>query len=418
MVLSVFGKEDDNRPFVDGIAAVVGDHIILKSDIAQMVNMAATQQRLNPAKDQEKLLSLQREILRTVVDQKIMLEMAAVDSIEVSDKEVDRALDQQVEMFIAQAGGEKAAEEMLGQTLKSFQREFWYEMKDRLTTDRYQQTLINKVSVSRTDVETFFTAYKDSLPALPLMVKMRHLLIPVKAGQNSRSLALGALTDIREQIISGESFDELASLYSQDPGSRKNGGSLGYVRRGALVPEFETVAFSQKTGVLSGVVETQFGFHIIKTEEKRGDKILVRHILIIPEITDEDESLTYQFALSLKDSAVTLEDYKRLVLMHSSDDQTKDVGGDMGWINPKNSPIPEISQIIGLLDIGVCSLPVRTEQGYHLFWLDSFRPGGLPNLSIHWPDIENMALNHKRAQWYSDWISAARGKFFIQINTW
>jgi len=132
-------EDKDNSVFVDGIAAIVGEHVILKSDVAQLVNFAAAQQRLNPAVDMEKLLFLQNEVLRSIVDQKIMLEMAAVDSIEVEDKEIERALEQQIEMFVAQSGSEERAEEQLGQSLKTFRREFWYEMKDRLTTERYQQ---------------------------------------------------------------------------------------------------------------------------------------------------------------------------------------------------------------------------------------------------------------------------------------
>ena len=414
----VCGQDKNNSVYADGIAAVVGEHIVLKSDIAQLVNMAAAQQRLNPSTDIEKLLLLQNEVVRSVVDQKIILEMAAVDSIEVEDKDVDRALDQQIEMFISQSGGEEQAEEMLGQSLKSFRREFWYEMKDRLTTERYQQTLINKISVSRADVESFFYTYKDSLSIFPMMVKMRHLLIAVEAGEDSRRLAYDKLSNIRKKIIGGDSFEELASLYSQDPGSRQKGGSLGFVRRGSLVSEFESVAFSQKVNVVSEIIETQFGYHIIETEEKRGDKIRVRHILIVPEIVEEDESLSYKYALTLKDTAETLKDFKRLTALYSKDAQTKEIGGDLGWINPNKSPIPEISQIIGLLDIGVCSLPVRTEQGHHLFWVDSYRQGGRPSLAMHWPEIEGMALNHKRSEWYGDWIADVRERFYIQINNW
>ena len=414
----VFCEDKNSSIFVDGVADIVGEHVILKSDVAQLVNIAAVQQRLNPAVDMKKLLFLQNEVLQSIVDQKIMLEMAAVDSIEVDDKEIERALDQQIEMFVSQSGSEERAEELLGQTLKSFRREFWYEMKDRLTTERYQQTLISKISVTRDDVERFFTIYKDSLPVFPLMVKIRHLLVSVEAGAESRQSSKSKLSEVRKKIIAGESFSELAALYSQDPGSRQNGGSLGSVRRGSLVTEFETVAFSQEVGIVSEIIETPFGYHIIETEEKRGEKIRVRHILLVPEITEKDESLSYQFALTLKDSASSLVEFMRLAADHSKDVQTKEIGGDLGWINPNNSPIPEISQIISLLDVGVCSLPVRTEQGYHLFWVDSFRQGGRPDMGVHWPEIENMALNHKRAAWYNNWILEARERFFIQINAW
>ena len=414
----LYSEDKEASVFVDGVAAIVGEHIVLKSDVAQLVNIAAAQQRLNPSTDMEKLLILQQNTVRSIIDQKIILEMAAVDSIVVEDKEVDMALDQQIEMFVSQSGSEERAEEMLGQSLKSFRREFWYEMRDRLTTERYQQALINKINVNRDDVESFFITYKDSLPLFPSLIKTRHLLIPVVAGEESSNDVYEALVEIKKQILDGGSFEELAKLHSQDPGSRQNGGSLGYVRRGSLVPEFESVAFSQNVGVVSDIIKTQFGYHVVETEEKLGDKIKVRHILLIPKISEEDESKAYRFALTLKDSASSLADFKRLVFSHSTDKQTREIGGDLGWINPNNSPIPELSQVFSLLEIGTCSLPVQTEQGYHLFWVDSFREGGKPSLSTHWPEIENMALNYKRSQWYEGWISKARERFFVQINAW
>jgi peptidyl-prolyl cis-trans isomerase SurA len=414
----LYSEDKEAFVFVDGVAAIVGEHIVLKSDVAQLVNIAAVQQRLNPSTDMEKLLILQQNTVRSIIDQKIMLEMAAVDSIVVEDKEVDMALDQQIEMFVSQSGSEERAEETLGQSLKSFRREFWYEMRDRLTTERYQQALINKINVNRDDVESFFITYKDSLPLFPSLIKTRHLLIPIVAGEESSNDVYEALVEIKKQILDGGSFEELAKLHSQDPGSRQNGGSLGYVRRGSLVPEFESVAFSQNVGVVSDIIKTQFGYHVVETEEKLGDKIKVRHILLIPKISEEDESKAYRFALTLKDSASSLADFKRLVFSHSTDKQTREIGGDLGWINPNNSPIPELSQVFSLLEIGTCSLPVQTEQGYHLFWVDSFREGGKPSLSTHWSEIENMALNFKRSQWYEDWISKARERFFIQIKAW
>ncbi len=411
-------QQKKDTVFIDGVAAIVGEHIVLKSDIAQLVNVAAVQKQLNPATDMDRLVHLQKEVVQSVVDQKIILEMAALDSVEVEDKDVERALDQQIETFIQQAGSEERAEEMLGQSLKSFRREFWQEMRDRLVTEKYQQSLIGQISISRQDVEDFFNTYRDSIPYFPLTVKLRHLLIAVKAGEASVEKTKNELAAIRERILNGESFSYLASKYSQDPGSKRNGGSLGFVKRGSLVPEFEAVAFSQSVGEISDVIQTQFGFHIIETEEKRGDKIKVRHILLIPEITEEDDSRAYRFALSLKDSASTEKDFKRLVAKYSEDKLTKEIGGDLGWINPQNAPIPEIAQVISLLEVSECSLPVRSDQGYHLFWVNSFRPGGKANLETHWPEIESMALNMKKSEWYNVWITNARKEFFVQINDW
>jgi SurA N-terminal domain. len=153
--------------YIDGVAAIVEDHIVLKSDLAQMVNMAAIQNKINPQTNPEQLIKLQNSVIESMINQKIMLEMAEIDSITVEEKEVDQALDQQIEMLIAQAGGEERAEEALGQSISDFRREFWYDMKDRLVSEKYQQQLIGSISVTRSEIELFFDAYKDSIPPIP-----------------------------------------------------------------------------------------------------------------------------------------------------------------------------------------------------------------------------------------------------------
>ena len=144
-----------------------------------MINMAVIQQRIDPRTNPNLFVRLQNSILQSMVDQKILLEMAALDSIEVGEKEVDSALDQQIEMLISQAGGEMGAEEMLGQPIKSFRREFWFEMQDRLISEKYQQQLMNTINITRGQVNDFYKTYKDSLPVLPMRAKIRHLLIPI-----------------------------------------------------------------------------------------------------------------------------------------------------------------------------------------------------------------------------------------------
>jgi len=414
-LLGTYQAQEEQSQIIDGIAAIVNDNLVLRSDVSQLVGMAAIRRNLDPVRDQATLLKMQEEILQSLIDQKIILEMAKLDSVEVEEKEVNQALDQQMESFVANAGSEARAEEMLGQSLKSFRREFWSDMKDRLITEKYQQQLMSSITISKKEVVDFFNTYRDSIPDFPTMVKLRHLLVPVKPGERSRRNALAKLDSIRQRILAGEAFEDLAERYSQDPGSSQNGGSLGLVRRGSLVPEFESVAFTLPVGEISTPVESPFGYHLIQTQEKMGDKIRVRHILITPQITEEDESRAYRYALGLMDSARTLDDFINLVKRYSEDEKTKDIGGDLGWINPKNSPIPEIAQVINLLELNQCSRPVRSSFGYHLFWLEGIKPGGKPNLKDHWPEIEAMALNQKRMEWYSKWISDARERIFIQI---
>jgi len=263
---------------IDGIAAIVGENIILKSDVSQVVGMTALQRGLDVSKDMAILEKLQGEVLGSLIDQKVILEMAKLDSIEVAEKDVERALEQQIETFIMRAGTEKMAETMLGQSLNDFRREYWYDMRDRLITEQYQQQLIMSVNINRKNVVNFFTSYKDSLPRFPVTMKIRHLLIRIKPSEKSRSDAEKKINTVRERILAGESFSALAEIYSADPGSKNNGGSLGYIRRNQMVKDFETIAFTQEINMLSEPVETSFGFHILETTEKSGEKIKVRHI--------------------------------------------------------------------------------------------------------------------------------------------
>ena len=401
---------------IDGIAAIVGENIILKSDVSQVVGMTALQQGLDVSKDVDVLMKLQEGVLSSLIDQKVILEMAKLDSIEIADKDVENALDQQVENFILRAGSEDVAETMLGQSLSDFRREFWYDMRDRLITEQYQQQLIMSVNINRDGVFNFYEEYKDSLPDFPIKMKIRHLLTRIKAGEESKKNALFEIKQIRDRILNGELFSDLAKAFSDDPGSKNNGGSLGYIRRNQMVKEFETKAYTQEINSISDPVETVFGYHILETTEKSGEKIKVRHILISPEVTEKDESLAYKYALSLRDSSTNLNKFKKLVFEKSEDDQTQKIGGDLGWITPNNSPIPEISEVLGLLEVGECSRPVKTSFGYHLLWLEEVRPGGKPSLDLHWTEIEEIALNHKRMIFFKDLVSEARDKFFVKIS--
>ena len=164
---------------IDGVAAIVGDRVVLLSDVNQSLAMAVFQQKLDPRRDGLKIQKLKNDIINTIVNRKVVLAMAELDSVEVDDKEVDRTLQQQVDNIVQQAGGEEAAEAALGQPLRVFKREYWYDVQDMLITQKYQQTLISKINISRSEVEGFYYQYRDSIPRFPTTAKIRHLLIAV-----------------------------------------------------------------------------------------------------------------------------------------------------------------------------------------------------------------------------------------------
>ena len=194
----IYGQNQDMS--VDGIAAIVGENIILKSDVSQVVGMTALQRGLDITRDRVLLEQLQGDVLSSLVDQKVILEMTKLDSIEVNEKDVERALEQQIETFIVRAGTEELAETMLGQSLNDFRREYWYDMHDRLITEQYQQQLIMSININREGVFNFFTNYKDSLPSFPVKMKIRHLLVRIKPSDKSRLEALEKIKILRERI--------------------------------------------------------------------------------------------------------------------------------------------------------------------------------------------------------------------------
>mgnify|MGYP001182900798 FL=1 len=407
----VFSNQNE---IIDGVAAVVEEHIILKTDLAQLINMTLVQQRIDPNKDPDQFISLQKNVLQSMVDQKILLEMAEIDSVVVSEKEVDSAIDQQIQNLIGQAGGEVEAERVLGQSIKSFRREYWYDMQERLISERYQQQLINDITISRNQVLEFYKIYKDSLPSFPMTVKIRHIQIPIEPTKEKEEQTVALLKAIKSRIIKGESFSDLASTYSIDP-SRSAGGELGWVRRGELVKEFETTAFTLEENTISEPVKTVFGYHLIETLEKKGEKIRVRHILVKPETDNNDNERAFILANTIKDSIKNITNFKKMVKKYSFDKTTKEIGGDLGWITPENYPISEIGKAIKYIDLNSCSPPVNTSFGFHLLWMENIKKGGRPDPKNNWPQLEEMALNKKKMDWYQKWIENARKNFFIKI---
>jgi len=409
-------REGVFRQTIDGVAAIVGDKTILKSDINQALSMAIFQQKLDPNKNADKILQLKKEIIRSVVNRKVILVMAELDSVVVQDKDVDRTLEEQINNIVAQAGSEEAAEKALGQPLRVFRREYWYDIKDMMVAQKYQQELIGKVSINKHGVVGFFNSYRDSIPPFPTTVKLRHLLVKIEPGVEQIDKTVILLKSLREKILKGETtFESVAAQYSQDPGSKNSGGGLGFVRRGNLVTEFESVAFTLKPGEISLPVKTEFGYHIIETEAILGEKIKVRHVLISPPLTDKDETLAYNRALSLKDSSKTLADFISTIKEHSMDSQTKEGGGNLGWIDPNAYPIPEFGMVVGQINPNECAGPVQSEYGYHLLWIEATKQGGRADLSKHWNEIETLALNKKRGDWFEGWVLDARKKFYINV---
>ena len=400
----------------EGVAAVVGNAVILKSDVSQLVSITALQQKIDLNKNPETYSLLQAQAIESLIDQQVILEMAKLDSVEVKETDVDMALNNHIENIISRAGSQEIAEEYLGRSIKSFRRESWADMQGQLIIEQYQYSLLNKITINREGVVGFYEEYQDSLGFLPTLHRINHIQLSIGPSNESVSSALSKINKLRLKITSGESFRSLAVAHSEDAGTSPQGGDLGYVQRGTLVSEFESVAFTQDVGLVSEPILTKFGFHLIETIDRQGEKAKIRHILIKPEITASDEIRVFDFALTLKDSLLNFDTFKQFAKTYSDDKITKDIGGDLGWVDLSNFPIPEFALAVQTVSsISVCSSPIKTSAGYHLIWISDVRPGGKPNLLDHWPEVESMALNQKKLIWFKDWLKQAKSLLFISI---
>ena len=406
------GKSQEN--LIDGIAAIVGEHVILKSDVAQLTQMTAVQQNLDPRFDVEKLEKLQKSIVTSLINQKIILEIAEEESIVVEDREVEQSVEQYISQSVAQAGSEENLENMLGKNVNELRREWWEEMREQLITEKYQAQFFGSSKITKDEVVVFYNNYKDSLSFIPNSYNTNHIFLKLVPGEKSRSIAYSLADSIRSVVLNGGEFSSLAETFSDDPGSKMNGGELGFVGRGTFVPSFEQAAYNLDIMDISPIVESGFGFHIIQLLGKLGDKINTRHILISPKVSFEDEKNIYQHALNIKDSIKTYSDFNVFAKKYSDDIKTKDIGGSLGWINNQDFPNKDLISIIPDLDINKCSVPINTEEGVHLLFVSDVKSGGMPNLENNWPIIEQMALNQKKINLFNSMIKEKSKSYFIK----
>ena len=238
----------------------------------------------------------------------------------------------------------------------------------------------------------------------------------IKPSKKSLDEALLKTKKIRAEIVSGLPFEEAAKKYSEDPGSKNMGGDLDYVSRGTFVQEFDKVAFTIDLNILSEPVKTQFGYHLIEVLQRSGEKVSARHILISVNISEEDKNITYKKMASLVKEIKNKDDFILKVKELSDDTTSGPKGGYMGMINLEEYQIKELITVIKNVSLNTPSAPVLTQFGYHIIWVDEKIDGGLPSLEKNWIDLEQMALNQKKTDWYLNWIEKIKNKFYIKRN--
>lgn len=272
------------RSVIDEVIWVVGDEPILKSDVEQM-RMQGLAEGINFGSDPD------YNIPEQIAVQKLFLHQAQIDSVEVTEAEVMQGVNQQINRWVEMAGSKEKLEEYRKQSINDMRNDLHDQFRDQQLIQMMKQKLVEDIKVSPADVRSYFHDMPaDSIPFVPTEVEVEILVNAPRIKQSEINRVKNELRDFTKRVNNGETtFSTLARLYSEDPGSARQGGELGFTGRGILDPAFANVAFNlTDPKKISKIVESDFGFHIIQLIDKRGDKINVRHILLKPKVSPDE----------------------------------------------------------------------------------------------------------------------------------
>lgn len=420
--LSVFAQEEGEA--IDKIVASVDNYIILQSELEQQYHDLLMKQAIKEGE------ASRCKVLESMIIQKMMLAKAEIDSVLVEDKVVQRQLDQRMDYMLRGTGNDPAKlEKLYGKTINDIKNELRDILRDQMLAQKMQAKITENVTVTPKEVRKFFASIpKDSLD-IPSEVEISQIVKVPEPSKEQKRATKERLEKIRAEIAEGADFAAMAKKHSEDYGSAPDGGSLGWQNRGNLVPEFEAEVFRIKAGELSRVVESQFGFHLIKVIEKRGNEHLSSHILlkVNPEKQDMERVTHY------------LDSIRRLIAHDSlkfekaakdfSDDKNTAPGGGAIMGEDRSTKIPVI---IGVLDsylyfvidtmqVGKVTIPLtyRTEDGKDAMRILYFKSKTQPhtaNLKEDYQKIYNYALNEKKSKTIDDWFKKTKEQLFIRID--
>jgi peptidyl-prolyl cis-trans isomerase SurA len=402
---------------LDRIVAVVGNQIILESELQAQLALYATQLGID-LKDDQKRKELEKEILEQMINDNLLLIQAQKDTtIEVSSKEVESAVEEQMKKVKSQFSSEEAfqdqlkAEQLTENELKKKYRE---QIKKQMLIDRLTSKKLSRVSVSNKEVRDFYQAYKDSIPDQPESIKLSHILLEIKPGQSTLDSLKKKAEMVLDLVKKGEDFAKLAEEYSDDPSS-KNGGDLGFFKKGDMIEKFEKAAFSLNPGETSDVVETEFGYHIIKVEEKKDDLVHARHILILVRPSREDTIRVEDLADTLYDKLLKGADFEELAKEYSADEESRKMGGELGWY-PVAQMTPEFKEGVKDLNIGEISRPIKSQFGIHILKVLDKKEQRKLTLEDDWDTIKDMARRKKTNQEVEKWVEKMRQETYVEIR--
>lgn len=403
---------------LDRIIAVVDKDIILESEVVQFAYLQALQQNIDPTKNLAAFERLKKESLENLINKKVLLIQAEKDTIEADKRMVDYQLEQQMQNILQQIGGEEKVEEYFGMSITKVRNNYREQIEEEVRIQAVRNQKLSDVDITRREIKAFYNTYKDSLPDMKETVEIAHVLITPKPGEQSVQKARDKIEQVQKKLKAGDDFEELAKQYSEDPGSASRGGDLGFMARGGFVREFEEVAFSLEPGEISDIVKTQFGFHIIKLIERRGEKIHCKHILVSPQPSREDEVAAAETIKKIHNELVNGANFEEMVLKYSEDDVSREEDGFLGRfeMDQLRETAKEFVYALDGVEPGEYSDPVRTKFGFHVIKLLKRDNARTLDIDKDWERISNVALEHKRQKEFERWLSEIKQRVFIQIK--
>ncbi len=401
---------------IDKIVAVVDSEVILQSELDFQVAMFAAQRNLDP-KDPK----IKEQLLNKLIEDKLLYAQSILDSIEVSDEDVNRQLDQVIAYYTQQYGSQERLEKAYGMSTERIRREMKDDTRKNLMADMLKNQKFGKVEVTRREVKEFFETYEDSLGMISEKFEIAHIYINPKSNDKLKQKSKLFAQSLLDSLRNGADFEELAKNSSDDPGSAAAGGDLGFVKRGVFYPEFESAAFKLKEGQLSEVIESPVGFHIIELLEKRGESIHARHILVKPKTDDEADLKAIEKLSEIRDSINNnVNTFSYFASKYSDDKETAKFEGLLGTFEVGQLDKSLLDQVYKL-EVGEIGFPKRLEvgngeYGFHIVKLIDRIPAHKASLATDYEEIKRIAEFKKREELLSKWIEEIKSNVYWEIR--
>ncbi len=400
---------------VDQVVAVVGREVITETELESQFLLYQAQLGLGPG-ELEETEKLRREVLETMIENRILYAQAEKETLEVTREEVESALETAVSQMRERFASEEEFQAQLERerlTLEGLKGRHREEMRRSLLVQKLiQKRLTPRVSVTHLDVERFYRESPDSVLAEPATLRLAHVLIPVVPSEETEQTARRRVQEILSAINAGASFSHLARERSDDSGTRDKGGDLGYFKRGEMVPEFEQAAFSLAAGEMT-VIRSRFGYHIIRAEGKRDEEVRVRHILVRVAATRGDTLRARDLAEKAKERAISGEDFASLVEEYSQDPSSKEMGGELGTFAAGELP-PAFAEAVGELETGEIGGPVMTEFGYHVLKVLDKKEARTPSFGEIKERLKAYLTQKRMEEEYQKWISKLKEEIYLE----